>query len=102
METMSKQNIISELMNEKTFTYAGRLVRTVRQINGINQVMMGVIGLSEEDQEYNIDGEWERLDCDIIIIPRKKYRLVENSILKNGRIDHLIQSLGEEKRWKEV
>jgi hypothetical protein len=98
---LSKQNIISELTGEKTFTYAGRLVRTVRQINGLNQVMMAVIGLSDEDQEYNIEGEWERLDCDIFIIPRKKYRLVDSDA-KNARLDQVMGLLGEEKSWREV
>lgn len=98
---MSKQNIISELTGEKTFTYAGRLVRTVREIKGLKQVTMGVVGLSDEDQEYNIEGEWERLDCDIIIIPKKKYRLI-NPDAKNARLDQVMFLLGKEKSWREI
>ena len=96
---MSKSKLIAESLGvDKAFHYEGRLVRTVRNIEGINQVAMGVIGLSEEDQEY-LGGQWERMDCEIIIIPKKKYS--PSNLVKNLRIDQCMQMLNKDEEWEE-
>jgi len=83
--------------NDKIQTYQARMVRTVRDTEDPNlkQVTMGVIGISK-DEHKKID-DWERLDCDIIIIPRQAYK---NNGIQGMRIDSVMQTLSKDEVWK--
>lgn len=90
------------LGTDKILTYQARLVRTIRAShNGMKQTTMGVIAISKEEQDELGNGlDWERMDCDIIIIPRKQFSCPEN--LKNARLDQATMGLANDKAWKEI
>jgi len=92
------QNAATLLGVDKVFSYQARLVRCVRKVKGMNQVTMGVVGLSSDDQDYNEKGEWERMDCDVIIVPHKKYFPKED---RSSRIDQIMFALSDDNRWTE-
>lgn len=85
----------------KAFSYQARLVRCVRDMNGMNQVTIGAIGVSPDPQDENEKGDWERWDCDIIIVPRKKFSISEKAV-KGMRVDQVMQTLSDDTQWKEV
>lgn len=91
-------NGLKELFgNDEIQTYQARMVRTLRDTTDPNlkQITMGVVGISKDPHEPIND--WERLDCDIIIIPRQAYK--SNDGMNNMRLDQAIQTLGNDERW---
>lgn len=101
-ETLSKAT--AEILGEKeVITLKARIAFTLRkEIKGsiFNQIAFGGVGLTVEDVEYNEKGSWEMIACDIIIIPRERKVMKDSSPIKNGRIDHIMQCLNNDKYWK--
>jgi hypothetical protein len=91
-------NGLKELFdNPNVQTYQARMVRTIRDTKDptLKQITMGVVGVSRDPHEPIHD--WERLDCDIIVIPRQAYK--NNDGLDNMRIDQAMQTLSNDERW---
>lgn len=89
---------LKELLgNNDIQTYQARMVRTLRDTPDPNlkQITMGVVGISKD--KHDPINDWERLDCDIIIIPRQAYK--SNDGIDNMRLDQAIQTLGNDERW---
>lgn len=84
--------------NDNIQTYQARLVRCVRDTSDPNlkQITMGVIGISKDPHDETND--WERLDCDIIIIPRQAYKGSDG--IDTMRLDQAVMSLSDDDRWK--
>lgn len=87
--------------NDGVHMYQARMVRTLRDTGDPNlkQIAMGVIGISKDDKNDTPDG-WERLDCDIIVIPRKRYVAAHDNGLDKMRIDQAMQYLSDDDKWK--
>lgn len=97
---MEKSEIAASLLGvEKAFVYQGRIARTVRDIGDMNQVAISGVLVSPEDQEYNDEGRWERIDCDIIIVPKKRYTIEKERGL---RLDQVAMVLSDDSYWKEI
>ena len=61
--------------------------------------MVGGVVLSPEKQD-DISNEWELVDCDVIIVP-KKVQVPNTGWGKNARIDQMIMGIGDDKNWKD-
>jgi hypothetical protein len=56
--------------------------------------------IGHADMPVTKSGNWEMIECEVIIKPTKIYRKCKDS-LKNARVDHMAQSLGDLKNWSE-
>ena len=93
------------LGEDKVVGFQARIVYCVReniQGSGLNQIMLGGVGLTPETIDYNEDGHWEMMECDVIIIPKNRKVIKGNSIVKNGRIDQVMLNLSNDKDWEEI
>lgn len=98
---MSTDDLKNLLGADNILIYQARLVRTIRDSqNGMKQTTMGVVAISKAEQNELGDGQnWERMDCDIIIIPRKQFDCTDK--IKNARLDQATMSLSDDEAWKE-
>ena len=100
-ENKTRSQIVSELLSAPgARVYAGKFVRTNLGVKGgFNRLMVGGVVLSPEKQD-DISNEWELVDCDVIIVP-KKVQVPNIGWGKNARIDQMIMGIGDDKNWKD-
>jgi hypothetical protein len=86
----------------KKYSFHARLAITgPRDAFGLDQFIIGgpIIAHPEQDSLVK-SGEWEMLECEIIIIPKKIHRKI-NPAFKNIRLDHAAQLVSSDKDWSE-
>ena len=82
------------------FIYQGRIaICSPRDIgDGFKQHGISAVLIAPEGQPLLCDsGDWENIQCEIIIRPLKKLGKLK---IKNARMDHAALQLGNDKAWE--
>lgn len=93
---------IAEMLGEdEVIKLQSRFAFTVREkMNAFQITMAGVAVSVIDDLNYNKEGMWERLDCDLLVIPKAKYILKSDSSLRSAKLDILAMSMDKPEHWK--
>jgi hypothetical protein len=98
---MAKKKEVEQLPNTfDEFVYQGRIaICSPRKIKGMIQHGISAVMISPNPKQplLSTADNWENIQCEIIIRPIKRLGTMK---IKNARLDHAAQALGDESQWE--
>ena len=93
---MKKSEPVGEL--EEEYIYQGRIgICGPREAGQFNQHGISAVLIAHKGQPLLSDsGDWENIQCEIIIRPIKR---IGNAKMTGLRLDHVATILGDDKQW---